>query len=98
MLGVEGLDLTPPPLRRSSVSTMLRDGEHYPASAYANRVLKIPLVLTTSTDDAAAAAVRNLVEELDKPRNVLQVQIGTTPVFFRTWRSDMTLQMARNLL
>lgn len=98
MIGNAGLGLSPPPLRRAAVSTMLRDGEHYPATAYGNRTITVPLVLTTGTDDAAAAAVRNLLKELDKPRNVLQVQIGTTPVFFRTWRSDLVLSMARNLL
>jgi hypothetical protein len=80
------------------VSTLLRDGEPVVASAYSNRVIKIPLVLTTATEDTAAAAVRALSHQLDKPTNTLRVKLGTTQVFFRTMRSSFALAMARNLL
>src|SRR5512138_2585617 len=98
MLGPPGLDLTPPELRRAVSSNLLRDGEAIPASAYGNRVVKIPLVLTTTSEDAAATAVRNLARQLDKATNTLRVKIGTTQVFFRTVRSSFALAMSRNLL
>jgi len=97
----EGIDLSPPPLRRAVVSTMLNDGEFIPAAAYSNRVLKIPVKVIAATTDAAATAMQNLARELARPSNILKVQLdgATSPVFFRTYSApDYTLSMLRLLL
>lgn len=101
MVPVEGVDLSPPPLRRTVVSTMMTDGEIIPATAYGNRVLKIPLRLLTSTTDAGATILQNLARELVRPTNILKVQLdaATAPVFFRTFAApDYTIAMLRLLL
>lgn len=98
MIGPEGVKIPPPALRRAVISTMLTDGETVPASAYGNRVVSVPLVLTTGTENAAASAVRNLGRILNQSKATLRVKIGTTQVFFRTLRSELALEFTRNLL
>lgn len=98
LLGVDGIGLSPPELRTASVSTLLRDGEPRSASAYNNRVIRLPLQVDTASEDGGAAAVRNLVRQLDKASNILRVKVGTTQVFFRTYRDSFALDMARSLL
>lgn len=104
LVSVDGLDLSPPPLRRTVISTMMRDGEDIPASAYGNRTLKIPLKLqgaSTTSTDVAATTLQNLARELARPTNILKVQLdgATSPVFFRTYAApDYTFSMLRLLL
>lgn len=81
-------DFSPPPLRRAVVSTLLRDGAEIPASAYDNRVLRLPLRVQAATEDLLATELTKLNRELDRSRNVLKWSSGgTAPVFFRTLRS-----------
>lgn len=96
---VEGHDFSPPPLRRSIAQTMMRSGGTVAAAAYDLRTLKFRLALQESSADAAATQVQNLARELDRSdsmelggtSNYLKWQPGTTaPVFFRTYRSDMS--------
>lgn len=85
----EGTEFPPPPLRRAVVSTLLADGERVPAAAYANRVIRVRLQCTATTEDGAATALQALARELDRPQNVLRYQVGTTnPVYFRTLRAE----------
>lgn len=95
---VEGHDFSPPLLRRSIAQTMMRAGGTVAAAAYDLRVLKFRLALQAASADAAATAVQNLARELDRSdsmelggtSNYLKWQPGTSsPVFFRTYRSDM---------
>jgi hypothetical protein len=99
MVADEGLDLSPPELRRSISQSMLTHGDRVGAVAYGNRTLKIPLRLTGTTTDAAATVLGSLARELNRPRNLLRVQLGSVPVFFRTFQApDYTLDLLRFLL
>jgi len=101
MVAMEGIDLSPPPLRRVVVSTMLGDGENIPAAAYGNRTLKLPITLVTGTTDTGATALQNLARELTRATNILKLHLhgATSPVFFRTYAApDYTLAMLRLLL
>lgn len=90
-LQADGTDFSPPSLRRAIVQTLLADGALIPSAAYDNRVVTLRLYCTALTDDAAATAVQNLSRELDRPKNILMYQPGTSqPVFFRTLRADFT--------
>ncbi|MDG4792019.1 carbohydrate binding domain-containing protein [Micromonospora sp. WMMD1102] len=77
-----------PELRRSAVSTLLVDGERYPAAAYDNRLITLVLKVIDASEDATAALLQTLYRELDRPSNVLRYQPGTSaPIFFRTFRA-----------
>lgn len=84
-IGDDGLDLSPAPLRRAVVSTLLADGDQIPATAWGNRVLKLPVQLVQASVDSAATALQQLARELVRDRNILRVQLGTVPYFFRTF-------------
>jgi hypothetical protein len=85
----EGTAFPPPELRRSAVSTLLVDGEQYPAAAYGNRAITLVLKAKNPADlDAVAAAKQALLRELDRPAGILRYRPGTSePVFFRTFRA-----------
>lgn len=77
-----------PELRRATVSTILADGERYPAAAYGNRVITLVMQVHAAGDDAVASALQQLTRELDRAANILRYRPGTsTPVFFRTFRA-----------
>lgn len=79
---------TPPELRYAKVSSLLADGAQFPASAYDARYIKLTLRVDGLSDDAIAAAVQPLLRELDRTRNLLRYQPGTSaPVFFKTFRA-----------
>lgn len=84
-----GLDLSPPELKRVTVGSMLRDGEDIPASAYANRTLTIDVLCKASSRDTLGTQLQTLGRELDRKNNILKYQedSATAPVFFRTFRS-----------
>lgn len=88
-------DFSPPPLRRAVASSLLRDGAEIPVSAYDNRVVRLPLRVQAATEDLLAAELEKLNRELDRARNVLKWSSGgTSPVFFRTFRSpDYALEL-----
>jgi hypothetical protein len=88
----EGTRFDPPPLRRSTPSSLLADGAAPTSAAYDNRTLFLKLQLadrgTNMAADPAAAQLQLLMRELDRPSNILRLVAGTTaPVFFRTFRS-----------
>jgi hypothetical protein len=86
----DGYDLSPPDLRRAVTSTLLRDGGHVGASAYDNRVIRLPLQCRTTSQSTLATKVGTLLRELNRPTNLLrwQPQGAANPVFFRTFRSS----------
>jgi hypothetical protein len=88
----EGTSFGTPELRRAVASTVMTDGARVPASAYDTRV--ITLVLRppdNASADTAASLLQDLVQEVDRPTNFLRWQPDTTnPLFFRTFRSDLS--------
>ncbi|MFY1589002.1 carbohydrate binding domain-containing protein [Micromonospora sp. WMMD734] len=80
-------DFGMPQLNRAVVSTLLADGDRYPAAAYGNRTLTLTLRYDGASADDAAAQLQRLYRELDRPTNVLLYRPGTSgAVFFRTFR------------
>jgi hypothetical protein len=98
MVKPDGIDLSPPGLRRATSQTLLTDGARVTAAAYDNRVVKLPIQLVPGlSTDAAALLVQKLGRELDRPTNILKIQLtgATNPIFFRTLRDSYALQMMR---
>lgn len=86
---VDASEFPPPPLNRAMSSSLLTDGVIIPASAYGPRSIRLSLALRTDDADYAATNLQALHRELDRPRNLLRWQQGTTlPVFFRTFRAS----------
>lgn len=85
----EGVDLSPPNLRRVTIASMIRDGEEIPASAYDNRILRLTVEVTAANEDTLATNLQTLGRELDRRNNILMFQShgAGNPVFFRTFRS-----------
>jgi hypothetical protein len=84
----EGTEFGSAPLDRAVVSTLLVDGDRYPAAAYGNRVLSLVLRVDAASDDEVAVQLQRLYRELDRPTNILMYRPGTSaPVFFRTFRA-----------
>src|SRR5918995_3479519 len=76
-----------PEMRHAITSTLLVDGGQPTASAYGNRILHLELQVKTASADDTATQIQNLIRELNRPTNLLKTQIGTNPVFFRTFRA-----------
>src|SRR5262249_2573847 len=86
----DGTDVSPPPLVSAVASTLLRDGATHPASAYADRLLRLRLGMQATTADGSADALRTLFREINRPTNVIRWHPdgATHPVYFRTYRSS----------
>lgn len=82
-------DLSPPPLRRAVIRSLLTDGSPIPASAYDNRIVRLRLYVTATDMDDLGTQLEKLDRELDRAVNVIKYQRdgATNPVFFRTLRS-----------
>lgn len=87
-----GTDVSPPPLRRSVVSTLLADGSIIPAASYDNRTVTLHLQLDASSPDVAATQIQLLHRELDRQTNILrwQPEPSLPAVYFETFRSPDT--------
>lgn len=94
-----GLDwnLSPPQYDKSRVGGPLRHGQQVTRSFAGNRVLSIPLEITQATSDASAQAIENLSRQLAVD-NILKVQFGTNPVFFRTFADPEFAASVRGIL
>jgi len=99
-------EMSPPQRRRAWASSMMSDGATLPASAFENRVLRIPLFVTRATADLQATLLQSLARELSResvepggPGNIIRVQMGTTnPMFFRTFPApDAVYDMSMRL-
>lgn len=86
----DDFDVSPPPLKRSIASNAMTDGGLLTASAYDLREIKFTVQLEGATEAARNQQIKDLGRELAKPSNLLmyQSQHASTPVFFRTLRSD----------
>lgn len=84
-----GTNFPPPELRVTRNATMLMDGENISASAFSNRFCTISLELNAGSADAVATAIKNLLAELLRERNVLMWQPhgATNPVYFHTYQA-----------
>lgn len=81
-----------PRLRRASSANAMTDGIHVSSSSYDSRVLTFKSLLRDTTQDALATRFQALQRELDRPSNLIKYQPfgATKPVFFKTFRSDMS--------
>lgn len=80
----DGYDLSPPPFDKSRSGGALRPGQVVTRSVAQNRTLTIPVQLVAASASAAATPIENLMKMLSVD-NILKVQFGSTPVFFRTF-------------
>lgn len=82
----------PPRLRRAASNNAMRDGGIVSSSSYENRVLTITFSLVNAAQDTNATEIQKLARELDRETNLLKWQPNglTKPVFFKTFRSDVT--------
>jgi hypothetical protein len=88
---IKDFDFSPPKLKRARIATLMHDGDAIPATAYANRMIGLELVLKATTTDLLAAEFQKLNRELDRPNNILKWKSegagSGLEVFFRTFRS-----------
>ena len=82
-----GTDFGYPPMLYAVAGTLLVDGQVIPNAVHGNRDITLKLNLITSDPDTTATWLQQLHRELDRPRNLLMYQLGTAPVFFRTYRA-----------
>lgn len=90
----QGIDIDPPPLRRSIPQTLLIDGSGPPAAAFDNRTIVLPLRLTVPAATANPEALKatrlaSLAAALNAAGPVLQFQPRTSAAstFYRLFRS-----------
>jgi hypothetical protein len=84
LMVADGYNLDPPKYLKGYAASSLRDGSTPVNSVAGNRILSIPIVVTTATRDLAATAIELLGQQIAVD-NFLKVQFGSTPVFFRTF-------------
>ncbi len=84
-----GPDFSPPALKRSVVNTLLVEGASIPASAYNNRLIRLPLRVKACDEGEMAEILETLHRELDRGNNILKWQptYNHPAVYFRTFRS-----------
>ena len=80
----DGYNLDPPKYQKGYADSPLQHGSIPVRSVAPNRVLQIPIQVTTATADLAATAIELLGKQIAVD-NFLKVQFGSTPVFFRTF-------------
>lgn len=87
----DGTDLGAPPLERVTASPVDRDGDTPTHSRYGSRTLTLALRVY-GTAQTFAAFISDLTRELDRESNWLKWQPGDAPapVFFPTWRTDIS--------
>lgn len=86
--------MTPPPVRRVTISSMMADGELIPAWAFGNRTIHLPVLIAQDTFAAAGDIIQDLVMELVRDTNFLKVDMGNGAVFFRTFAApDVAWQL-----
>jgi len=90
-------NLDPAPYEKGRAGGALRHGQRITRSVAANRTLIIPIEITQASSDAAATVVENLCKQLAVD-NILKVQFGTNPVFFRTFADPDYAARVRGVL
>lgn len=92
VLRVREVQWNPARLLRAVSQNVLRDGGYVGPSSYDLRSLGVSLFLVAADFDEAADYIQDLARELDRPTNWLMYQPdgATNPVFFKTYRSDIS--------
>lgn len=92
VLHVREVAWNPPRLRRSVSQNVMRDGGYVGPSSYDLRTLVLSFDVIASDVDTLATHLQSLARELDRETNWLMYQPAgaTHPVFFKTYRSDVT--------
>lgn len=92
VLRVREVQWNPARLLRSVSQNVLRDGGYVGPSSYDLRSLGVSLFLVAADFDEAADYIQDLARELDRETNWLMYQPdgATNPVFFKTYRSDIS--------
>lgn len=82
-------NFSPPALKRAVVNTLMAEGAFIPASAYDNRVIRLPLRVKACNETEMATILEGLHRELDRGQNILKWHptYNSRPVYFRTFRS-----------
>lgn len=93
----QGWNLNPPDYDKGRAGGLLRDGQRITRSVAGNRTLTIPLEITAGTADAAATTIDSLGQQLSVD-NILKVQFGSNPVFFRTFADPAYASTVRGML
>jgi hypothetical protein len=85
-------DAPPPRLRRAIATNLLNPGGYVASASHEMRTITIRLECITNSQDLGATELQKLARELDRPKNLIQYQPtgATKPVFFRTYRSDVS--------
>jgi hypothetical protein len=89
--------LDPPSYEKGRAGGSLRHGQRITRSVAGNRTLTIPIEITQANNDAAATVIENLCRQLAVD-NILKVQLGTNPVFFRTFADPDFASKVRGIL
>lgn len=93
----DGWNLDPAKYTKGYAASPLRRGQRPTNSVPGNRILTIPIQVLAADQDAAATAVQNLGLQIAKD-NILKVQFGSTPVFFRTYADpDQAIEVTKTL-
>lgn len=90
-------NLDPAPYDKARVGGPMRHGQRITRSVAGNRVLTIPIEITQASSDDAATAVESLGRQLAVD-NILKVQFGSNPVFFRTFADPGYAARVRGIL
>jgi hypothetical protein len=91
------VDLTPPEFDQSWSDNSLYHGSRLVWEKAQNRSLFIPVHIMTSTVAAQETAIQNLGLQIAK-NGILKVQIGSTPIFFRTFGNPKYAMKVRRSL
>jgi hypothetical protein len=89
--GVADIDLTPPPLRYTSSSSMLADGDRISKSAYANRTIGVTFDHIAASQDALATSWQTLARLIDQDTSWIRYRPtgATSYVFFKCYRAQV---------
>lgn len=94
----DGYDVSPPGYDKSRTGGALRHGQTVTRSIANNRTLTLPLRVVASSVAAAITSVQDLGNQL-RVDNILKVQFGATPVFFRTFADpEYALEVTKTLI
>jgi hypothetical protein len=94
----DGWKINPASYEKGYSGGPMRHGRRPTRSTAANLTLVIPLQVLGATNDAAATVIQNLGHQL-RVDNILKVQHGSNPVFFRTFANpEYSIDVVKTLV